>query len=136
MDKKEYTEIEVNIQDVTTMLFDEDGEEYFYDDGDFVDYYKKLYKEEYLDLDFEDFFERYVPALLVVCDETMLSLDADYIVEYACEELHEDAFDSISYEDIKELQRYLDEWCSKQTGTRTYYPSYDKYVRVERNWFD
>ena len=134
MNTKEWKEID--IKDVTTMLYDEDSEEYFYDDGDFVDRYKELYEEDYSNLDFENFFNQYVPASLVVCNETMLSLDANYIIEYACEELHEDAFDSISYEDIKELQKFLDEWCSRQTGTKTYYPSYDKYVKVERNWFD
>ena len=60
-------------------------------------------------------------------------MDADSIIENACEELYEDARDNIS--DEKELQEFLDKWCEKQTGTTTYYPCYKEYVRVQKEWF-
>ena len=61
---------------------------------------------------------------------------ASLVVHDACEQLHEDALESISYDDMKELQNFLDEWCAKQTGTRTLYPCYKEYVKVQKEWFD
>jgi len=43
--------------------------------------------------------------------------------------------ENISSESRKKLQNMLDEWCNKQTGTRTVYPNYKKYVRVRKEWF-
>ena len=43
--------------------------------------------------------------------------------------------ENISSESRKKLQNMLDEWCKKQTGTRTVYPNYKKYVRVRKEWF-
>lgn len=42
----------------------------------------------------------------------------------------------ISSEDRRELQNILAEWCKKQTGTRTVYPNYKRYVRVRKGWFE
>lgn len=127
---------EINLKDVTTYLYDEDNGDYFSDEYEFVEYYKALYNAGYKDWDFEDFFNQYVPSFLVVCEERMIFIDANMIVEDACEELHEDAYDQISYENIKELQELLDAWCKKQTGTITYYPGYEECVKVEKEWFD
>lgn len=69
-------------------------------------------------------------------EEVSISIDAGDIIENACEELHEDAYDSISTLDIEKLQDYLDKWCNEQTGTKTYYPDYSKYVRVKKEWFE
>ena len=66
----------------------------------------------------------------------IMSIDADWIIENACEELHEDARDSIGSKDEKELQKFLDKWCDKQTGTTTYYPCYKDYVSVMKVGFD
>lgn len=52
--------------------------------------------------------------------EAQISLDADSIVSSACEDLHEDAYERC--DDIDGLQKLLDEWCEKQTGTGTFYP--------------
>ncbi len=44
--------------------------------------------------------------------------------------------ENISSEDRKELQNMLDEWCKKQTGTRTVHPNYKKYVKGRKEWFE
>ena len=53
--------------------------------------------------------------------EYRLSADASNVVKSACEELHEDAYDNC---DIDSLQKLLDEWCEKQTGTTSFSPDY------------
>ena len=63
----------------------------------------------------------------------MIHIDADSIVEQACEDLHEDAYCSIDYKDIKDLQKMLDDWCKEQTCTITYYPDYTYAIKVCRN---
>lgn len=52
--------------------------------------------------------------------KSSLSINAYDMVESECEnnELHEDAFNNIT--NLEELQTFLDDWCSKQTGTDTY----------------
>ena len=50
-----------------------------------------------------------------------IKMDASNIIENACNDLHEDAIDQCNEES---LQKLLDEWCKKQTGTTTYYPDY------------
>ena len=83
---------------------------------------------------FDEYFEYEIPKVLWNCEEVKLSMDADSIIENACEELHEDARGNIS--DEKELQEFLDKWCEKQSGTTTYYPCYKEYVRVQKEWFE
>lgn len=53
-----------------------------------------------------------------------ISFDACSIIESACDDLHEDAIDQIDDASVKELQNFLDAWCEKQTGTKTYYADY------------
>ena len=77
-----------------------------------------------------------LPEVLWICEEIDISMDAANIIEDACEELHEDAYDSISGKDIDELQNFLDKWCGKQTGTNTCFPSYKEYIKVKEEWFD
>lgn len=126
---------EISLKDAAYYIYDEESDKYFADEDEFVEYYW----QEYLDgsggcENFDEFFEYEVPKVLWNCSETKISLDADSIIENACDELHEDARDNIS--DEKELQDFLDKWCEKQTGTTTYYPDYKKYVRVEKEWFE
>jgi len=53
--------------------------------------------------------------------QTQIGFDAGTIVEDACDELHEEAFDRIPGEAIKELQIILDDWAgSHGIGTVTY----------------
>lgn len=126
---------EIELKDASEYIYDEESEQYFSDEISFVDYWWELYKEEsHYCSNFDEYFEKYVPKVLWNCEEIKISMDADSIIENACEELHEDARDNIS--DEKELQEFLDKWCEKQTGTTTYYHCYKEYVRVKKEWFD
>ncbi len=124
---------EIDLKDIgsDTWLYDERTDDYFSD----IDYFVDAYKDNE---DFADDKETLtnLPEVLWMCDNVDISMDADSIIESACEELHEDADDNISYEDRKELQESLDNWCKKQTGTTTLYPNYKKYVRVKKEWFE
>ncbi len=124
--------MEVDLSDVGSdmWLYDEQTNDYFSNVEYFVDAYKD--NEEFADD--QEMFDN-LPKVLWLCDNVDIFMDADSIIESACEELHEDAEDSISNEDRKELQNMLDEWCRKQTGTTTLYPNYEKYVRVKKEWF-
>lgn len=61
-----------------------------------------------------------------------MSIDADSLIESACEELYEDAEEHISDEDRKELQDFLDKWCEKQSGTNAYSVDYKYAIKVEK----
>jgi hypothetical protein len=65
-----------------------------------------------------------------------IKMDAAGIVEQAIEDsgLHEDAWDAISEQSIDKLQKLLDDWCSRETGTRTY--CYDHEYAIEIPWED
>ena len=120
---------EVDIKSVTTYLYDEETDHYFAEIDDFVDEYKD-------NMDFADDEEMLenLPEVLWVCSESNISMDAYSIVENVFSDLHEDAFDNVS-DGVKELQDLLDNWCNKQSGTKTYYPCYKEYVRVKKEWF-
>lgn len=129
-EKQKYQEIiakakEVDIKTVSTYLYDKETDSYFADIEEFIDKYKNN-KE----------MSKNLPEILWLCSEEKIIINANSIVEEACEELHEDAFYNISYEDKKELQTFLDNWCRKQSGTTTYYPSYNEYVKVQKKWFN
>ena len=127
---------EIDLKDTSYYIYDEQSDKYFTDEDEFAEYYWDLYldEEKEYDYNFDEYFEKSVPKVLWNCEETKISMDADSIIENACEELHEDARDNIS--DEKELQAFLDLWCSKQSGTTTYYPCYREYVKVQKEWFD
>ena len=123
------------MKDTSEYIYDEESEQYFSDEFSFADHWWDLYQEGDHDCsNFDEYFEKHVPKVLWNCEVVKISMDADSIIESACEELHEDARDNIS--DEKELQEFLDKWCAKQTGTTTYYPCYKEYVRVQKEWFD
>lgn len=119
---------ETNIENVSTYLYDHGSDRYFADVDDFVSWYQNEYIND------EEMFD-HLPKVLWVCTETQISINAGCVVEDACEELHEDALDNISSDDIRELQSVIDKWCKKQTGTLTYYPEYKEYVKVSNGWF-
>ena len=126
---------EIELKDASEYIYDEESEQYFSDEFSFVDHWWELYQEGDHDCsNFDEYFEKYIPKVLWNCEEVKISMDADSIIENACEELHEDARDNIS--DEKELQDFLNKWCEKQSGTTTYYPCYKEYVRVQKEWFD
>ncbi len=120
---------EVGIKSVSTYLYDEQTDHYFAEIEDFVDEYK-----DNTDYENDEEMLENLPEVLWVCSKAEISIDADSIIENACDELHEDARDNIS--DEKELQEFLDKWCEKQTGTTTYYPCYKEYVKVKKEWFE
>lgn len=120
---------EIDIESVFTYLYDEKSNEYFSDIDEFITYY-----EDVADFKNDEEMLKKLPEILWVCEEAMLSMDADSIIDNACDELHEDARENIS--DEKELQEFLDKWCAKQSGTTSYYPCYREYVRVQKEWFD
>lgn len=124
---------EVNIKDIDSDMwfYDEQTVDYFSDIDSFVDAYKD--SDEY---ESDEEMMNNLPEVLWLTDSVDISMDADWIIETACEELHEDVSENISGEDRKELQDMLDEWCKKQTGTRTIYPNYKQYVRVRKEWFE
>lgn len=124
---------EVNIEDIDPdmWLYDEKTNDFFSDFDSFVDAYKDF--DEYAS---NEEMMNNLPEVLWLTNPVDISMDADWIIETACEELHEDASENISDKDRKELQNILDEWCKKQTGTRTVYPNYKMYVRVKKEWFE
>ena len=124
---------EVDFKDIDSDMwfYDELTDDYFSDVDSFVDAYKDF--DEY---ESEEEMMNNLPKILWLTDPVDISMDADYIIESACEELHEDASVNISSEDRRELQNMLDAWCGEQTGTRTVYPNYKKYVRVREEWFE
>lgn len=102
------------------MLFSDD---YSHNEGYFSDW------EEF----FEDWHDNHTeadekPKYVWGTECQTISIDAYDIAERACEELHEDAFDNVS--DIDDLEEFLDDWCSKQTGTSTYYPNYKMLIEI------
>jgi len=123
---KKYQELvikakEVQPEDVKTAFYDDTNDKYYFNIGDFInDYY---YDNSNLDK---------IPSELWVCSETKISIDAESVIENACNNLHEEACEDCDY---NSLQKILDKWCEKQKGTSTYYPCYDEYVKVKREWF-
>lgn len=113
-----------------TWLYDEQTDDYFSD----IDYFVDAYKDNE-DFETEEQLLENLPPVLWLCKSVDIAMDAYKIIESACDDLHEDVIDSISYEDRDELQKILNEWCSKQTGTKTAYPCYKEYVRVRKEWF-
>lgn len=108
------------------------------------EYKGMLYWEDYQHnngffYDFNDLYEycedagEELPDYVWGTQTDMIHIDADYIVEAACEDLHEDAYESIDYTDMKKLQKMLDDWCKEQTCTITYYPDYTYAIKVCRD---
>jgi hypothetical protein len=128
---------EISWSEAEYYVYDENLNEYFAEKNEFADYYFNLYldvEDQYGN--FEEYFDKCVPKILWNCFTVNISMDANSIIESACEELYENAEDDISSEAKKELQQLLNSWCKTQTGTTTYYPYYNEYVKVERKWFD
>jgi hypothetical protein len=84
------------------------NEGYFSDIDEFIEYCE--------DNDIE------IPKYVWSADKIRLSISADNIIEQACEELHEDAYQNVT--DEAELQDFLDAWCAKQSGTDTFSVNY------------
>ena len=61
-----------------------------------------------------------------------LNIDIDSMVENECEDLHEDAYEWIAQKDIEELRTFVNGWCEKQTGTRTFYVDYSAVIVLDK----
>lgn len=121
---------EIKLEDVASGMcfYEEDSNDYYYDIYNFVDWYIAENGNDENSLD-------NLPEVLWLTTKEKININASSIVEEACEQLYEDAFDNIDDNDIKELQEFLNNWCAKQTGTTTLYPDYTKYVSVKKEWF-
>lgn len=71
-----------------------------------------------------------IPEYCWSTTEIEMSMDADSLIESACEEMYEDAEDHIDDESRKELQYYLDKWCKEQ-GIRSYSVDYKYAIEVK-----
>lgn len=109
---------EVDIEDVTNMLYCEETGDFYTDVEDFIEQWECNHEED-----------EKMPERLWVTEKVKLSIDASNIIEDACCDLHEDARENCDY---KELQELLDNWCEKQTGATTYYPCYEEYISVKK----
>ena len=112
--------VAVDEKDVDTMLYCEEFDEYYDTVDDFFDDYACNHEED------GDGDER--PVRLWVTSVEKISVDAANVIEDACSDLHEDAYERC---DEGSLQKLLDDWCQEQTGTTTYYPCYKQYVEID-----
>lgn len=117
--KKVTNAVAVDEKDVNTMLYCEETDQYYWDSDEFIDDWYSEHDEEIK------------PEKLWVTNVEKIHIDVYSILENACEDLHEDAMENISEEDIAGLEKFLDAWCQKQTGTTTYYPCYEQYVVID-----
>ena len=111
------------VKSISGMLYDYVNDKYYYSVEDFYD----TWNNSNTKLETR-------PQVLFATVTTRLSLNAEELLEEACEDLHEDAFNRIEEDDIKELQEFLDKWCNKQKSvTETYYPDYSRYIRIDES---
>lgn len=111
--------VQVDEKDIDTMLYCEEYDEYYDTVDDFFEDYCCNYSNE-------DIHNR--PERLWVTSVEKIFIDAANVIEDACTNLHEDAYEQC---DEASLQKLLDDWCRKQTGTTTYYPHYKQYVVID-----
>lgn len=109
---------EVNEEDVVNMLYCEEMDSYHDSVEDFFDQWECDEHDE----------DDELPDRLWVTSSASMYFDADNIIEDVCSDLHEDASSAC---DRKELQKILDEYAEKCTGTKTYYPEYKEYVLID-----
>jgi hypothetical protein len=101
------------------------GVEYVYSKG--LDKYMPL--DELGDLCDED-----LDALgkVFACDEVQISFDAESVIDNACSDLHEDAYDQIPAEAFEEMQAFFDKWAEKYgKPTTSYSPDYKRLIVVD-----
>lgn len=109
---------EVQEKDIDTMLYCVELDHYYWDSEEFMD-----------DWNSENHNNDKRPERLWLTEKYDLHIDAETIIEQACEEMYEDAIDNISMDAQDELQSNLDDWCAKQQMS-SYYPDYNRYVCV------
>lgn len=85
------------------------------------------FQDDWVSNEYDELYDER-PDRLWVCDIEKIAIDAGSVVDMACDGLHEDA---VSECDANSLQKLLDDWCAEQTGTTTYYPCYERYVKID-----
>jgi hypothetical protein len=73
------------------------------------------------------------PARVWACNAVGLFIDADWIVENACEEHHEEACEQISAGAMKALQDFLDAWCA-ECGVESWRPTAKAVILDPAEW--
>lgn len=68
-----------------------------------------------------------LPSYVYACNPTSIAMRAEWIIDDALADHHENAKNAISCEAIVELQAALDAWCAKQT-VRTWFQNMDRVV--------
>lgn len=101
------------------------SDDYDYNNGYFSDWneFFESWNENHSDDD-----ER--PEFVWITESEEMHIDANDIVSSATEDLYEDAIDNISYKDIEELQKFLDEWCASCGVGKAYYESHKYKIRI------
>jgi len=103
-----------------------------------INYYSEYfpYNEGYF-YDFEEFFEAIDdegieerPEYCFGVTEIPFKIDAESVVENACEDSYEDAYDHVG--NIRSLQKVIDEWIEKNGPGSSYV--YNKNVKVRIPW--
>lgn len=103
-------------------VYDDHRDKYWTDLGDFEDWV-----QDQIDDDERD----NLPEWIYPCEtKAFAKLDATSLIEnYVHDEHHDDAFDSI--EDLDGFQKFLDEWCAKQT-LQSWSPDFARKISVEK----
>jgi len=71
------------------------------------------------------------PDYVWATDAIHFSFDVGNILEDACSDLHEDAYDNLV--DIEELEAFCENWIAKQDGATSYYPDYKIAVLIDKD---
>lgn len=95
--------------------------------------YEVLFTRDLTDFDeeYEEFIKSDEPKYVFGTTLEHIQIDAWDVIENACQELHEYAYDYAIEDGGDELQNLLDEWCSKMDRCNTYIPNFSYAVRVE-----
>lgn len=121
---KEYQHKILKAKQVTThntYLYNHESNEYYADEDEFWE--RVECDDEPMPYD----------DILWVMEEENISIDAYNLLQDACSDLHEDAFDAFGNKDIEEFQGIIDNFLDKyKSQTVTYYPAYKEYIKIER----
>lgn len=113
---------QVNEKDVENMLYCKETNKFYLNMEDFFDDWCNYEKDNIIDK----------PERLWVTSKEKISINANNVIEDACNNLHDEAMENCDCESLQEL---LDNWCAKQIGTDTYYQCYNEYILIDWNKF-
>lgn len=113
--------VEIEESEVKTMLYCREFDKYYSSVAECMEEWEDYYCHQF------SLKER--PQKLWVTTAIDLHIDAETVIEEACEDMYEDAIECIDETEQDELQEMLNKWCDRQ-GMTTYYPCYEKYVTI------